>query len=139
LSVLFPFSSPLFSSLPHLAQQQIQRADGDLQLAQGEQHRNDHQDQGDGKAPLSTREPTREQGKHAHHAQQQAEHAKDLHVADQVNTVTQVGDLRQQVFIAFGLVFAVQVADDGGQRVEAVRVRQHKQGHGGKQQSRGGD
>ena len=121
--------SPLLLFLLQLAQQQLQRADRDLQLAQRKEHRKDHQDQRDGEEPLPDDRPTFEQGEHAHHAQEQTEHAENLHIPNQMNAVTQIANLRQQVFIAFSLVFAMQIADDGCQRVEAVGIGQHQQRH----------
>lgn len=88
---------------------------------------------------MSDHKPLLEQREHAHDAQQQTEHAKYLHVANQIDAVTQIANLRQQILVPFGLILAVQIADDRRQRVEAVGVRQHQQRHSGEKQGGSGD
>ena len=114
-------------------QQQIQRADGDEQLAQRNTERDDHQDECDRKTPLSGRDPACEQCKHADYTKQQAKHAEDLHIADEIRAVPQVADLLKQIFVMVIVVPVIQVADDGGKCQEAVGIRQHQERNCGKQ------
>ena len=83
------------------------------------------------KRPLPTRDPACEERKHADHAKQQAQHAKDLHIANQINAITQIRDLTKQIVIGFVLIAVMQIADDGRQCQEPIGVRQHQERNGG--------
>ena len=69
---------------------------------------------------------TKEEREHAHHTQQQTQHAKDLHVTNQVDSKPQVFNLGQQAFVFIRMIAVIQTADDRRERQKTVGIRQHQ-------------
>src|SRR6266540_5656194 len=67
-----------------------------------------------------------EKYKHADHAQQKAQYAEDLHVADEHYAVAQIADLFDDQLIRRGLVPVVKAPDQRSKCEEAVRESQQQ-------------
>ena len=118
---------------------QVERFNRDMDFAHRIGQGNEEGEQTEAEDVTSGYLLAQEDQKHADAAEEQAEDADLLHLADETDPFAQMLNLHEEARLRLAGIALMQRADEVRQSQETVGVGQHQQGNGGKKQSRRGE